>query len=331
MEETFEKTFISSSPHIRNKHTTQKIMRDVLIGLLPAAIAAIYFFGARALMLMVASVAAAMLAEYVWQKANKQRVTVQDLSAAVTGVLLAFNIPASAPVWMPIIGAIFAIIVAKQLFGGLGHNFINPALAARGALMASWPGHMTNFVKPGVDAVSSATPLGMMKAGTPFAEVASQFHLTDVFLGNIPGCLGEVSALLLFLGGLYLIVRKVIRPRIPVAMLGTMLIAIWVFGGENGLCSASFSYVIYQLCSGGAMLGAFFMATDYATTPVTAKGQWIFGIGAGLIAVIIRVWGAYPEGVSYAILLMNVAAPLIEKLTRQSPLGVQKPPKEKTA
>jgi electron transport complex protein RnfD len=333
MEESFEKTYISSSPHIRNKHTTQKIMRDVLIALMPAAIAAIYYFGARAFMIMGMSVISAMLSEYIWQRVTKQRVTVSDLSAAVTGLLLAFNMPASAPVWMPIIGAMFAIIIAKQLFGGLGHNFINPALAARAALMASWPGHMTDFITPGVEAISTATPLAIMKEnltlGLPVMENVS-YTLRDVILGHVPGCLGEVSALLLFIGGIYLIARRVIRPRIPVAMLGSMFVMLWIFGGQQGLFSADTHYIFYQIMSGGAMLGAFFMATDYATTPVTPKGQWIFGIGVGALVVIIRKWGTYPEGVSYAILLMNVAAPLIEKITRPSPFGVQKPPKKKT-
>ncbi|MDR1204364.1 MAG: RnfABCDGE type electron transport complex subunit D [Peptococcaceae bacterium] len=326
MDGTLEKMYVAPSPHIRDKHTTQRIMADVLIALLPAAAAAVYFYGASALLLMAASVAAAVLAEYVWQKANRQRVTVSDLSAAVTGLLLAFNMPASAPVWMPVIGAVFAIIIVKQLFGGLGHNFINPALAARGALMASWPSHMTSFVMPGADAVSSATPLGMIKEGAgTFADVTARFSLTDVLTGRIPGCLGEVSAVLLLAGGIYLIARKVIQPRIPVAMLGSMIVMLWIFGGEGGLFSASAYAVLYQVACGGAVLGAVFMATDYATTPVTPVGQWIFGAGAGVLAVIIRLLGTYPEGVSYAILLMNVAAPLIEKLTRPTPFGVQKP------
>jgi electron transport complex protein RnfD len=325
MEDAFDKIHITSSPHIRNKHTTQKIMADVLIALSPAAVAAVYFYGASAFLLMGVSVAAAMLSEYVWQRATKQRITVNDLSAAVTGLLLAFNMPASAPVWMPVIGAVFAIIIAKQLFGGLGHNFINPALAARGALMASWPRHMTDFVMPGVDAVSSATPLGMIKEGAAFSDITASFSLTDVVAGRIPGCMGEVSAVLLLAGGIYLIARKVIQPRIPVAMLGSMILMLWIFSGENGLFSAGAYAVLYQVACGGAMLGAFFMATDYATTPVTPAGQWIFGAGAGVIAVIIRLWGTYPEGVSYAILLMNVAAPLIEKATRPIPFGVQKP------
>jgi electron transport complex protein RnfD len=331
MEENFDKFYISASPHIRNKHTTQRIMADVLIALLPAAAAAVYFYGASAFLLMAVSVAAAMLAEYVWQKATKQRVTVNDLSAAVTGLLLAFNMPVTAPVWMPIIGAVFAIIIVKQLFGGLGHNFINPALAARGALMASWPGHMTDFVMPGIDAFSSATPLGMLKEGAgAFAEVTARFSLTDVLIGRIPGCMGEVSAVLLIVGGIYLIARKVIQPRIPVAMLGSMIIMLWIFGGENGSFSAGVYAVLYQVLCGGAVLGAIFMATDYSTTPVTPAGQWIFGVGAGVIAVIIRLLGTYPEGVSYAILLMNVAAPLIEKATRPVPFGVQKTSGRKT-
>lgn len=327
---------VSSGPHIHSGTTTQKIMLDVVIAMLPAVAGSIYFFGASAFILIAVSALSAVLAEYAWQKLTHQRVTITDFSAVVTGIMLAFNLPPTAPLWMPIIGSAFAIIVVKQLFGGLGHNFMNPALAARAVLMASWPARMNTFVKPSdlkalnlgfgaslfpgsIDAVSSATPMTLLKAGTSAAEIG----IWDSFIGNVGGCLGETSALLLLIGGAYLLIRKVITLRTPASMLGTIAVMAFLFGGDNGLCSADGGTVLMHLFGGGAIMGAIFMASDYATSPVTPKGQIIYGIGIGLITMVIRLWGGYAEGTSYAILIMNVAAPLIERFTHQTPFGKQ--------
>ncbi|WP_352418818.1 RnfABCDGE type electron transport complex subunit D [Proteiniborus sp.] len=304
------KLIASSSPHIRSDETISRIMLDVIIALLPATLASIYFFRFNALKLIVLSIASAVITEAIFQKARKQPVTINDLSAVVTGLLLAFNIPASAPWWIPVIGSAFAIAIVKQFFGGLGHNFMNPALAGRAMLLASWPTIMTGWVTPGADAVSTATPLAILKGQAE--GVLPSF--TDMLFGNIGGSLGETSAILLIIGGIYLLYRGVINWRIPFTYIGTVAIMMLVFGGgiEN---------VIYHLLAGGLMLGAFFMATDYASSPVTKKGQIIFGIGAGLLTAIIRLKGGYPEGVSYSILLMNVAAPLIDKYTSPKVFG----------
>lgn len=304
------KLIASSSPHIRSDETISRIMLDVIIALLPATLASIYFFRFNALKLIVLSIASAVITEAIFQKARKQPVTINDLSAVVTGLLLAFNIPASAPWWIPVIGSAFAIAIVKQFFGGLGHNFMNPALAGRAMLLASWPTIMTEWVTPGVDAVSTATPLAILKGQAE--GVLPSF--TDMLFGNIGGSLGETSAILLIIGGIYLLYRGVINWRIPFTYIGTVAIMMLVFSGgiEN---------MIYHLLAGGLMLGAFFMATDYASSPVTKKGQIIFGIGAGLLTAIIRLKGGYPEGVSYSILLMNVAAPLIDKYTSPKVFG----------
>lgn len=304
------KLIASSSPHIRSDETISRIMLDVIIALLPATLASIYFFRFNALKLIVLSIASAVITEAIFQKARKQPVTINDLSAVVTGLLLAFNIPASAPWWIPVIGSAFAIAIVKQFFGGLGHNFMNPALAGRAMLLASWPTIMTGWVTPGADAVSTATPLAILKGQAE--GVLPSF--TDMLFGNIGGSLGETSAILLIIGGIYLLYRGVINWRIPFTYIGTVAIMMLVFGGgiEN---------MIYHLLAGGLMLGAFFMATDYASSPVTKKGQIIFGIGAGLLTAIIRLKGGYPEGVSYSILLMNVAAPLIDKYTSPKVFG----------
>ena len=326
---TFEKLRVGPAPHIRNNLTTRRVMFEVIIALLPAMLASFYYFGATSVATVVAAVVAAVLAEYIWQKLMKKTVTVSDLSAVVTGILLAFNLPPEVPFWMPVIGSVFAIILCKQLFGGLGHNFINPALAARAVLVSSWPVHMTSFVHPDniargleglsqtVDSVTSATPLALLKQGTPAANI----NLWDMFIGVRGGSIGETCALLLLLGGIYLIARRIINARIPVAMLGTIAVMAFAFGGEGGLFTGDFTTIAVHLLGGGAILGAFFMASDYTTTPVTSKGQWIFGIGVGLITMSIRLWGGFSEGVSYAILIMNVASPLIERYTRPSAFG----------
>ncbi len=296
-----------SSPHLRSSTNTQKIMRDVIIALLPATIASLYFFKVRAAMLILVTVISCVVAEYAWCKITKKENTINDLSAVVTGILLAFNLSPAVPVWVAAIGGVFAIIIVKQLFGGLGHNFVNPALAARAFMMASWPVQMTDWQKPGWDAVSSATPLAIMKGGS---EVSGQMPLLwDMFLGNIGGTIGETSVLALLIGAAYLVVRKVITLELPVAFIGTVGLMTWMLGGE-GLFTGDF---VYHIFAGGLMLGAFFMATDYTTSPVTFKGRIIMGVGCGILTSIIRLYGGYPEGVSYSILLMNLVVPMIDR------------------
>ena len=302
---------ISSTPHIRSGESIQSIMRDVIIALLPATVMGIVYFRLQALLLIVISIAAAVIAEALYQKGTKQKVTISDLSAVVTGLLLAMNIPASAPWWVPIVGSVFAIVIAKQLFGGLGQNFVNPALAGRAFLLASYPTIMTSWVTPGADAVSTATPLALLKAGS-FDQLPS---ITDAFLGNIGGTIGETCALALIIGGIYLIWRGVISWRIPVIYIATVFVLTALIG-RNGV-----RMPLYELCTGGLMLGAFFMATDYATSPVTAKGQIIMAVGCGLLTTLIRIFGGYPEGVSYSILIMNLCVPLIERYTKPTIFG----------
>ena len=302
---------ISSTPHIRSGESIQSIMRDVLIALLPATVMGIVYFRLQALLLIVISIASAVIAEALYQKGTKQKVTISDLSAVVTGLLLAMNIPASAPWWVPIVGSVFAIVIAKQLFGGLGQNFVNPALAGRAFLLASYPTIMTSWVTPGADAVSTATPLALLKAGS-FDQLPS---ITDAFLGNIGGTIGETCALALIIGGIYLIWRGIISWRIPVIYIVTVFVLTALIG-RNGV-----RMPLYELCTGGLMLGAFFMATDYATSPVTAKGQIIMAVGCGLLTTLIRIFGGYPEGVSYSILIMNLCVPLIERYTKPTIFG----------
>lgn len=304
-----------SSPHLRSGNSTQKIMRDVIIALLPAAIAAVYFFKVRAAMLIIVTVIACVAAEYAWCKITKKENTITDLSAAVTGILLAFNLSPAVPIWVAAIGGAFAIIIVKQLFGGLGHNFVNPALAARAFMMASWPVQMTSWQKPGWDAVSSATPLAIIKNGS---EVSGQIpQLRDMFLGNIGGTIGETSALAILIGAAYLVVKKVITLELPVAFIGTVGFMTWMLGGK-GMFTGDF---VYHIFAGGLMLGAFFMATDYTTSPVTFKGRIIMGIGCGLLTAIIRLYGGYPEGVSYSILLMNLVVPMIDRFVIPKSFG----------
>lgn len=317
------KLIISSSPHIRSKRTTSSIMRDVVIALLPATIFGVYIFGIKALMIVLVSVFTAVLAEAGMQKLRKKPITISDWSAVITGLLLAMNIPASAPWWIPFIGAIFAIVIAKHAFGGLGHNFINPALAARAFLMSGWMGRMTAYTTPETHVISQATPLnifkGLLNDGFSMTESISTFtdkvSLGDMFFGNIGGVIGETSALLIILGGLYLLYRGVISYRIPTFYIGTVALLTFLLYGLD------IQMTIYMLFGGGLMLGAFFMATDYSSSPINPKGQIIFAIGCGLLTVIIRRFGGYPEGVSYSILLMNLAAPLIEKYSSPKVFG----------
>lgn len=300
---------VSSSPHIREKSTVQTVMRDVLIALLPATFAGIYFFKVKALLVILVSVLSCVGFEYLWQKLTKQKITVFDLSAAVTGLLLAFNLPASVPLWIPVIGSAFAIIIVKQFFGGVGQNIMNPALAGRAFLLASWPVQMTSWT---VDGVSAATALGVLKEGTGALPAPM-----DLFLGNVGGCIGETSVLALLLGGAYLIYKRIISWHIPVVYIGTVYILTFVLG-RHGFMSGN---ALYELMAGGLMLGAFFMATDYTTSPITRKGQVIFALGCGIMTSVIRIYGGYPEGVSYSILFMNLFVPLIDKYTRPRAFG----------
>lgn len=306
---------VSGTPHVRSKESIQSIMRDVIIALIPATAAGIYFFGLQALILIAVSIVASVFFEWLYQKLLKKPVTISDLSAVVTGLLLAMNLPASAPIWVPIVGAAFAIIFAKQLFGGLGQNFINPALAGRAFLLASYPTEMTSWTAPvgfsGADAAAVATPLATLKTG-----VMPDASLADVILGtNIGGCIGETCAVALIIGGIYLLVKHVISWRIPVLYILTVFVLTAAIG-RKGL-----RVPVYEIFTGGLMLGAFFMATDYASSPVTPKGQIIFAIGCGIITTLIRIFGGYPEGVSYSILIMNLAVPLIERFTEPKIFG----------
>ncbi|HYF82566.1 MAG TPA: RnfABCDGE type electron transport complex subunit D [Clostridia bacterium] len=304
---------VSSSPHIRSGESTQRIMLDVIIALMPALFAGILYFGFGALTLTVTAVAFAVATEAVMQKIMGKPITINDLSAVVTGMLIAFNVPVTLPLWIVAVGSVFAISVAKQCFGGLGFNFINPALAARAMLLASWPVRMTTWVAPGPDAVSTATPLAIIKGG----EAAGQAlpNVMNLFLGNVGGCIGETSALALIIGGAYLLYRGVISHRIPVAFIGTVAVLSFLFGGFDPFA------MIYHVFAGGLFLGAIFMATDYSSSPMSARGQIIFGVGCGILTSVIRFYGGYPEGVSYSILLMNLATPLIDKYTMPKKFG----------
>ena len=327
------KLIASSNPHIRNNEDTRSIMLDVIIALCPALIMSVIRFGFRALISVLVSVVSAMFFEWLYRKLMHKTQTLGDLSAAVTGVLLAFVCPVTLPYWMLIVGNFFAIFLVKQLYGGLGKNFLNPALAGRAALVACYTSQMTKWIDPasgkaplfgGADVVTAATPLAMMKGGE-FAEVTAQYSLSDMFIGNIGGSLGEISAMMLLIGGLYLIFRKVISWQIPVAYIGTVAVLTFLFPQGND----AMSWMLYNVLGGGLFLGAFFMATDYVTSPTTEKGKLVFGIGLGVITCLIRFFGTMNEGVSFAILLMNLLVPYIEVLTRQDLLGISKPKKNK--
>ena len=317
---------ISSSPHAHSTTTTQTVMRDVLIALLPALIGSVYFFGLRALTVTLVSVAACVFFEWGYRKMMKLDDTTWDLSAVVTGVLLAFVCPPTVPYWMIVIGALFAIVLVKQLFGGIGKNFVNPALAGR-AFMFSWPVAMATWVKVGfenaaplvgsADIVTQATPLSAMHQGYFDPALGT---IKDLFLGNVGGCIGETSALLLLIGFAYLLVRKVISARIPVAYIATVAVLAFLFpmGNDRLVWTAA------QVFGGGLMLGAIFMATDYVTSPITKMGQIIFGIGCGVLTIAIRYFGGYSEGVSYAILIMNLCVVLLDKVGRPVKFGAPK-------
>lgn len=319
---------VSPSPHIKHPDTTRTIMITVIIALMPAFVWSIVVFGFRALTITAISVISCVLFEFLYQFLMKKPITVLDFSAAVTGLLLAFNLPVTMPLWTLPLAAFFAIVIVKQLFGGIGKNIVNPALAAR-VFLFSWPDHLGKFfVNPGekvdalkisfsesslADAVSGATPLAGLKEG-----VLPKTSMLDMFIGYTPGCIGEVSALLLTIGGLILIVRKVITWHIPVSFIATVYLLTLVFpkGATN-----PFDFALYQILSGGLFLGAIFMATDYATSPITSVGRVIFGVGCGLITVFIRYFGSYPEGVSFAILIMNLLVWYIDRFTKPTKFG----------
>lgn len=301
-----KKLIVSPSPHLLSKNSTSNIMFDVIVALFPALLVGIYVFGPRALIVTCVCVATCILSEFVIRKLMKRSNTVSDFSAIVTGVLLAFNLPPQIPLWVAALGSAFAIIVVKQLFGGIGQNFANPAIAARIFLVVSFGTYMTTWTAPfayryGLDTTAGATPLTDL-AGT---------KTLDLFLGNVGGCIGEVSALALLIGGIYLVVRRVINPFVPLTFIGTVFVFTWILGEDP----------LKQILAGGLMLGAIFMATDYATTPATLKGKIIFAFGCGVITTLIRVFGSYPEGVSFAILLMNLVTPLIDRVTATKPVG----------
>lgn len=308
----------ASSPHLKSPRTTASIMTDVLIALAPAAIAGIVLMGFGALLRMIVGVAAAMLSEGVCQKLMKRPVTVKDGSAAVTGLLLAFCVPPQLPIWMLIVGSAFTIVLVKQFFGGVGHNFINPALAARGFLMASWVKEMSQFpsgIPASGDVLSGVTPL---QAAAVHQSGELPYSYLQLFLGNgIPGTIGEVSKIALIIGFVYLLIRKVVSWRIPLLYLGSLFLLSCIPYPAQPLLADP----VYQILSGGVILGALFMATDYASSPVTNLGQLIYGAGCGVITFFIRRYGGYPEGVTYAILFMNCAAPLIDRLTKLKAFG----------
>ena len=297
---------VSVSPHIKDKASTTTIMRDVLIALVPALIASVLIFGLRALVVTAVCVAFAVGGEWAFEKIVKKPSTIGDLSAVVTGVLLAYNLPVGIPLWQAAFGSLVAIIVVKQLFGGIGQNFANPAITARIIMLIAFSQTMTTWVIP--DAVSGATPLVLLKGTEGSGALPS---ISNMLLGVRGGCLGETSAISLVIGGVYLLVRRVISWHTPVAFIGTVFLLTLLLGKQPE----------YQLLSGGLLIGAFFMATDYSTTPNTDWGRIIFGVGCGLITVLIRVWGNYPEGVSFSILLMNILTPYISKATRKKPFG----------
>jgi len=304
-------------------------MLDVIIALLPALVMSVVYFGLRALVLTMTCVVTSVAAEFLSRKAMKRSNTIGDLSAVVTGIILAFNLPATLPLWMAVIGSIFAIVVVKQMFGGIGKNFVNPAMTARIVLMVSFPTAMAQWVAPftdtwAADAVTTATPMASLAAvrGGDLAMATGLPSLADMFLGNHGGSMGEVCSVALICGGVYLLLRRVISPIIPFTFIGTVAVFMLLAGKGN------LEFVAYELLGGGLMLGAFFMATDYSTSPLNKKGKLIFGIGCGLITSVIRIFGSLPEGVSFSIILMNILVPHIENMTTPKPFGTVKEKKE---
>lgn len=304
---------VSSSPHIRHSETVTGIMGDVIIAIMPAAIYGCILFGIRAAAVLITCIAFAVLSEFLWDKALKKPNSVKDLSAVVTGLLLGMNLPSAVPLWQAAIGSIFAIIVVKQMFGGIGCNFANPAIAARIVLLVSFPSSMTKFLEPISNTVTSATPLGYINGIQSYG-----FSFKSLFFGMHAGSIGETSAFLLLLGGVYLMLRRIISPVIPVCFIGTVVL-FSLISGQN---------LAISVFGGGLILGAVFMATDYTTSPVTTLGKAVFGVGCGVITFVIRKFGSLPEGVSYSILIMNILVPYIDRFTLSKPFGYIKPKKE---
>lgn len=296
---------VSSSPHVRSHDTTQGLMLDVCIAMLPATAFGVFQFGLNALMVLLVTVAACVASEYVYETIMKKPITVYDLSAVVTGMILALNMPANIPLWIPALGGIFAIIVVKQLYGGIGQNFMNPALAGRCFLLISFAGKMSDFA---LDGWTGATPLAQLKAG-------ETVDLAAMFVGKIPGTIGEVSVIALLVGGAYLAYRQVISLRIPVTYILTVAVFAFIFGQQD------MTYVAAHICGGGLIFGAFFMATDYVTSPITPNGQIVFGVLLGVLTGLFRIFGGSAEGVSYAIIISNMLVPLIEKYTLPKAFG----------
>lgn len=319
---------VSSSPHAEGRATSFRVMLDVIIALIPALVASVVIFGFRALILEIVCVASCVLSEYVSRRIMKKSLSIGDLSAVVTGFLLAFNLPVTTPVWMAVVGSFAAIVVAKQLFGGIGQNFVNPAIAGRIILLVSFPTAMSSFVSPfwykTGDAVSSATTLATLgaKGGCDASALPS---LSDMFFGLRGGSLGETCVLALLIGAAYLMIRRVISPVIPLCFIGSSALIMLFAGGFDG------TFTLYEVMSGGLILGAFFMATDYTTSPVSTLGKVIFGIGCGVITCVIRLFGSLNEGVSYSILIMNILTPSIDALTARKPFGYVRKKKEKEA
>ena len=329
------KLIATSNPHIRSSETTRSIMLDVIIAMVPALVWAIFMFGVKALTLTAVSVIGCMFWEWLYRKLMKKPQSVGDLSAVVTGMLLAFVSPVTVPYWMILIGGFFAIVIVKQLFGGIGKNFLNPALAGRAALVASYAGSMTTWIAPGekapllgstADIITAATPLAYMKSGD-MAGLTAEYDVMDMFLGRTGGSMGEISALLLLIGGAYLIWRKVINWQTPVAYIATVAVLSFLFPKTG----SGLEWMLYSIFGGGLFLGAFFMATDYATSPVSKKGQLIYGIGCGLFTVFIRYFGSYNEGVCYSIMVMNCCTALIDKYTKPTRFGIVKSDKKEAA
>ena len=303
---------VSSSPHVRSEETTRSIMMDVAIAMLPATAFGVFQFGLHALLVIIATVFACVLSEYVFEKVTKKPVTISDFSAVVTGMILALNCPSEIPLWIPMLGGVFAIVIVKQIYGGLGQNFMNPALAARCFLLISFAGKMSSFT---LDGVTTATPLNVMKTAWKAGESNLGVDLMAMFIGKIPGTIGEVSVVALLIGAAYLLAKKVITIRIPAAYLISFAVFVFIFGQHN------LTYVLAHLCGGGLIFGAFFMATDYVTSPITKNGQIVYGCIIGIFTGVFRFLGSASEGVSYAIILSNLLVPLIEKVTPPTAFG----------
>ena len=308
---TEQPIIVMPTPHIHHGDTIESIMLHVIFALIPAGIVGVYIFGLYSLALILITVGSCVFFEFLFQKITKKPITIKDYSAALTGLLLAYNLPPGVPIWLPIVGSFVAIVIAKQLFGGLGQNFINPALLGRAFLVTSYPALMSTF---SIDSVTTATPLAVMKGGG-YAPAGSDY--LSALIGDTAGCIGETCAIALILGAAYLLLKKIISWRIPFAYIATVFILSFICG-RDGLFTG---YPVYEILTGGLMLGAFYMATDYTTSPVTRAGHIVMGIGCGVLTVLIRVYGGYPEGVSYSILLMNLAVPLIDKATKPRVYG----------